>query len=232
VAAGGGVFWMSQSQFFMMFGEGVQPLPCPVWDVVFQDIDTDYMNNVRAGANSRFSEVMWYYPTIGSAGVPTNYVKYNWLTQSWDYGELTRTAWIDQSVFGPPIGAGSDRYIYQHEMGQDADGAAMSSSFTTGWFALQEGDNLAFLDQFWPDMKWSLFGDENYGEVQITFYAAEYPGSTVRTFGPYTVTKETKFITPRIRTRLLAFKISSSDVGSFWRLGNCRYRGQSDGKFL
>jgi len=40
-----------------------------------------------------------------------------------------------------------------------------------------------------------------------------------------------EYLTPRFRARLMAIKIGSSDIGSFWRLGNIRYRTQIDGKF-
>src|SRR5262249_54726914 len=40
VSLNGTIYWMSQSQFFFMQpGGGVSPMPCPVWDNVFQLID-------------------------------------------------------------------------------------------------------------------------------------------------------------------------------------------------
>lgn len=228
----GGIFWMGQSQFFRMAGSGIEPMVCPVWDIAFQDLDRDYASNIRCGVNSRFSEIMWFFPTNGSGGVPTKYVKYNYMIDQWDYGDLARTAWIDQTVFDYPIAAGSNRYIYSHEVGEDADGEAINASFTTGYFALADGDQLSFVDQFWPDMKWALYGDSGSGTVNITFYVAEYPGDTPKTYGPYAVTKNTQYITPRFRGRLVAFSLGSEDIGSFWRLGNPRYRFQPDGKFL
>lgn len=227
----GVVYWMSQSQFFQLSGGGPEPIQCPVWDVIFQDIDTANWQNVRCAPNSRFGEVSWFYPTIGSGGVPTKYVKYNTFTNQWDFGTLGRTAWIDQSVFGPPIGAGDSLYIYQHETSKDADGIAMNSSFTTGYFALAEGDQKTFLDQLWPDMKWGYYNGVQDADVSITFYTTDYPGRTPAVHGPYTVTQATDYITPRIRARLISIKVSSSDIGSFWRLGNIRYRVQQDGKF-
>jgi hypothetical protein len=227
----GVVYWMSQSQFFRLSNSGPETIQCPVWDVIFQDIDTAYWQNVRCAPNSRFGEVAWYYPTIGSGGIPTKYVKYNTFTNQWDFGTLARTAWIDQSVFGPPIGAGSNLFIYQHETSKDADGLAMNSSFTTGYFALADGDEKTFLDQLWPDMKWGYYNGVQDADVSITFYTTDYPGRTPTVHGPYTVTQDTDYITPRIRARLIAIKVSSSDVGSFWRLGNIRYRVQQDGKF-
>ena len=227
----GVVYWMSQSQFFRLSNGGPEPIQCPVWDVIFQDIDTTKWQNVRCAPNSRFGEVSWFYPTIGSGGIPTKYVKYNTFTGQWDFGTLGRTAWIDQSVFGPPIGAGDNLYIYQHETSKDADGVAMNSSFTTGYFALAEGDEKTFLDQLWPDMKWGYYNGVQDADVSITFYTTDYPGRTPTVHGPYTVTQATDYITPRIRARLIAIKVSSSDIGSFWRLGNIRYRVQQDGKF-
>lgn len=227
----GEVYWMSQSQFFSLSGGGVQTIPCPVWDVIFQDIDMDYVERIRCATNARFGEVIWYYPTIGSGGIPTKYVKFSPQTGSWDFGTLTRTAWIDQSVLGAPIGAGGDNVIYQHETSTDADGQPINAYVQTGWFALEDGDVKVFVDQVWPDMKWGYYGGSQGANVMITFYVADYPSQTPRVHGPYTVTEATTYITPRLRGRLVSIRIESNDTGSFWRLGNIRYRLQSDGKF-
>jgi hypothetical protein len=226
----GTIYWMSQSQFFSLGGGGVSPIPCPIWDVIFQDIDEDNVDRVVCATNARFGEVTWYYPTIGSGGIPTKYVKLNTLLGQWDFGELTRTAWIDQSVLGPPMGAGEDRVVYQHEVTQDADGTAINAYVQTGYFALQEGDLKTFVDQMWPDMKWGLYGGSQNAEVKITFYFVDYPGQTPKV-SEHLVTRNTTFITPRIRGRLVSIRIESNDLGSFWRLGNIRYRLQPDGKF-
>ncbi len=227
----GSVFWMSQSQFFTLGGSGVEVVPCPIWDVIFQDIDLDYVDNIRCATNARFGEVVWYYPTVGSGGVPTRYVKLNPMLGSWDFGTLTRTAWTDQSVLGAPIGAGGDNVIFQHETSMDADGQPINAYIQTGWFALDEADLKTFVDQVWPDMKWGYYGGEQSANVIITFFTADYAGGAVRTHGPYTVTEATTFVTPRLRGRLVSIRVESNDVGSFWRLGNIRYRLQPDGKF-
>ena len=230
----GAIYWMSQKQFFMSMGSGPQTIPCPVWDVIFQNINTSYLYKVTCGVNSQFNEVTWYYPSASSTE-NDSYVKYNTVLQQWDYGSLGRTAWIDQSVLGSPIGAGSDNYLYQHEVGNDAANGtqttAMLSSFQTGYFQLNEADNLIFIDQIWPDMKWGTYSGNPNATVQITFYATNYPGDTPVAYGPYTMTQATEYISVRIRARLLSFNISSSDVGTFWRLGAIRYRYQIDGRF-
>ena len=241
----GVVYWMGQSQFYMLAGGGPQPIPCPVWDVIFQDLDTTNLDKIRIAVNSRFAEVTWYYPTKGNDGEINAYVKYNTVLQQWDYGSLARTAWINESVLGPPIGAGTDKYIYQHETSTNAasngnNNQPMLSNFQTGYFEIAEADLKMFVDQVWPDMKWGYFGGTANGttvyqtptaEVQLTFYVADYPGQTPLAYGPFNLTQATEFVSPRFRGRLVSIAISSSDVGSFWRIGNMRYRSQPDGKF-
>ena len=232
------VYWMGQSQFYRLAGNGVEPIKCPIWDVVFQDLDTANLDRIRIAANSRFGEITWYYPTIGNGGENYGYVKYNVVLDQWDYGSnstanpyVARSAWINESVLGPPIGAGLNQYLYQHETSKDADGVAMNSYFQTGYFALTEADVKTFIDQVWPDMKWGYFDGTQGANVLLTFYITDYPGTAPVAYGPYTLTQATTYITPRFRGRLVAIRIESNDIGSFWRLGNIRYRAQADGKF-
>jgi len=238
VSINGVAYWMGQSQFFRLSGGGVEPIRCPIWDVVFQDLDTTNLDRIRVAANSRFGEVTWYFPTKGNSGENNGYVKYNFILEQWDYGfnstanpYVSRTAWINESVLGAPIGAALNRYIYQHETSTDADGVAMDSYFQTGYFVLSDADVKMFIDQVWPDMKWGYYGGTQGANVLLTFYVTDYPGQTPLVYGPYTLTQATTYITPRFRGRLVSIRIESNDIGSFWRLGNFRYRIQSDGRF-
>jgi hypothetical protein len=237
------IFWMSQKQFFMMTGNGSQTLSCPVWDAIYQNLNqgvdangVPYTQNIRCAVNSQFNEVTWYYPSINSTnGENDSYVKFNTVLQQWDIGSLGRSAWIDQSVLGPPIGAGTDNYLYQHEVGNDAANGnqtvAMGSSFQTGYFEIADADNIMFVDQIWPDMKWGTYNGANNATVNVTFYATNYPGDTPLVYGPYPMTQQTEYISTRIRARLIAINVSSNDVGTFWRLGGIRYRASADGKY-
>ena len=228
---GGVVYWMGQSQFYKLAGGGVEPIRCPIWDVIFQDLDRNNLDKIRIAANSRFGEIAWYYPTNSNGGEVSHYVKYNVNLDQWDFGELGRTAWINESVLGPPIGAAPDTYIYQHETSTDADGQPMVSSFQTGYFVMTEADYKMFVDQVWPDFKWGYYGGTQNANILLTFYVTDYPGETPTAYGPYTLTQATKYITPRFRGRLVSIKIESNDIGSFWRIGNTRYRFQQDGKY-
>lgn len=234
----GNVYWMGQSQFFTMSGGGVTPLACPIWDVVFQDLDMNNLDRIRVAPNSRFGEIAWHFPTYGNGGENYGYIKYNFILNQWDYGfnstanpYVARSAWINQSVLGAPIGAGLNQIIYQHETSPDADGVAMDSYFQTGYFALSEADVKMFVDEVWPDMKWGYYAGVQSANIKITFYTTDFPGQTPSQYGPYTVTQATTFFSPRMRARLMAIKIESNDIGSFWRLGNLRYRIQNDGRY-
>lgn len=183
----GDIYWMSQKQFYVMRGSGVTPLPCSVWDVIFQNLKegndangNPYTDRIRCAVNSQFNEVMWFYPSSTSTGENDSYVKYNIVLQCWDYGSLGRTAWTDQSSLGPPIAAGSDNWIYQHERGSDAhvNGIVqpMLTSMQTGYFQIAEGDTINFVDQIWPDFKFT--GGTNSSQaatVNLTIYFTNYP---------------------------------------------------------
>jgi len=245
----GAVYWMSQKQFFMSMGSGPQAIPCPVWDVIFQNINTSYLSKVCCGVNSQFNEITWYYPSASSTE-NDSYVKYNVALQQWDYGTLGRTAWIDQSVLGAPIGAGSDNWLYQHEVGNDAvyngQTTGMQSSFSTGYFQLNEADNLVFVDQIWPDMKWGTYSGNTNATVYLTINYTNYatdaatsPSTSYYSGSPsgqvtsitFPMTQSTEYISCRIRARFMSFSLSSTDTGTFWRLGGIKYRYQMDGKF-
>ena len=228
---GGIVYWMGQSQFYRMSGSGPEPIRCPIWDVIFQDLDTDRYDKIRIAANSRFGEISWFYPTKSNGGEVSHYVKYNVILDQWDFGSLARTAWINESVLGPPIGADISTYIYQHETSPDSDDTAMTSSFQTGYFVLNEADMKMFVDQVWPDMKWGYYGGAQGANVLLTFYVTDFPGQTPTQYGPYTLIEATTYITPRFRGRLVSIKVESNDIGSFWRLGCTRYRFQADGRY-
>ena len=234
----GVVYWMGQSQFYKLSGNGIEPIRCPVWDVVFQDLDMSNLDRIRIAPNSRFGEIAWHFPTKGNSGENDGYVKYNFVLDQWDYGfnsaanpYVARTAWINESVLGPPIGAASNNYIYQHETSTDADGQPMDSYFQTGYFVLSEADVKMFIDQVWPDMKWGYYGGTQGANILLTFYVNDYAGQTPTAYGPFTLTQATTYVTPRFRGRLVSIRIESNDIGSFWRLGCMRYRLQADGKY-
>lgn len=229
---GSNIYWMSQSDFFVLGGGAPQSMPCTVWDKVFQDLNATYQHKSWAWPNSPFNEIWWFYPRASTnATEPDAYVKYNIKENTWDSGALDRTAGINQSILGMPIAAASTSLIYQHETGYNDDGNPITASFTTGDWQLSEGNDVLFVDWILPDMKFqTASGATTSASVQITFYSSYYPGGPQETHGPYTFTSTTTYINTRIRGRLLSMKIESTDLNSWWRIGGIRFRGAPDGR--
>lgn len=247
--SGEATYWMSTFQFYRLDGGGVAALDCPIWDVIFQDLDTANIHKVRCGTNSGFDEVIWYYPSLsGGTGDCDSYVKLNTAPvnggNAWDSGKMNRTAWIDQNVFGQPIGADSTGLIYQHEISRDADGVAMTPLLETGMVSISDGDFLTFMDWLLPDFKYRPFplgdpfssgfspgfGGSTGASLSVTVLVSDYPDDQPTEIGPFVIDPSVQYIDPRARGRFMGLRIESADLGTFWRLGAVRYRGVADGR--
>jgi len=229
----GGVHWMGISNFYRYAGNGVEVVPCSVWDFVFQNIGTTKMSNVRSMPNTGFNEVGYLFTTLDSPnGENDAYVKYNITEpgQPWDYGYLPRSAWIDQNVFGPPIGAINSGVVYQHETTNNAAGQPLEWSFTTGYFRLAEGQEYVFVDQWRPDWRFGEYGQAQSAQIQMTFNVVNFPGDTPIQYGPYLVTEATQYLSTRFRGGLVSITCSGSDLDSFARIGHIRYRFSAQGR--
>lgn len=239
---GSAVYWMGHSGFWVYSNGAVQPLPCEVWDVLFPDgIDSSNYGRIRAAANTSFNEGTWYYPSAAGNGENDSYVRFNVLTGEWDYGSLGVSAWIDDNIFGQPISAminvdGHDCTVMSMETTSDANGVAIPWSYTTGFFALTEGEDKVFVDFIMPDFKWKRFpqSDSVSETISFTLYTQDYPdaaaGEGVATYGPYAVTSATGAIEVRCRGRYFSAQISGDDLNKWSRLGGIRFRYSPDGR--
>lgn len=225
----GDVYWCGLNNFFRMSGSGVEPMPCSVWDFVFQNMDTDYSYKIRCAPNSTFNEISWFFPYVGGDGENGAYVKYNIHEGEWDYGYLARAAWQDVSIVGTPLGA-STYNIFQHEQGYNNVTSPINSTFETGFWSIASGNEMGFVDWVLPDMKFGTFSGSQTATCEVTFYSVDYAGGTPRTHGPYSYTSATKFINTRIRGRFMSMKIETNDIDSFYRIGSIRYRWAPAGR--
>jgi len=105
----GVAYWLGNNGFFSFDGT-VNSLSCSVEDYVFDDFDTTKGQQVCAGINNLFTEVIWYYPTQG-ATYNDRYVVFNYGEKSqlptgvWYTATNTnaiRTTWIDSIVYPNP----------------------------------------------------------------------------------------------------------------------------------
>jgi len=100
-------YWMSSNGFFAFDGT-VRSLPCTVEDYVYDQADTTKGQQVYAGINNLFTEVIWYYPSTNS-DYNDQYVVFNYGESGkipggvWYIGTEARTTWIDSTVYPNPI---------------------------------------------------------------------------------------------------------------------------------
>lgn len=156
------------------------------------------------------------------------YVKFNLTENAWDSGELTRTAWIDNSIWGTPLGADSNNLVQQHEHGYDNDDKAMQGVYAeTGYTELGDGSIIMLIDQVEPDFKW--LGRD--GVVDVRLRAKNYSGGPEHLYGPYTMTPGTQFFSPRVRAKYVAVRYEwEPKKGYSARVGVTTYRIKPAGR--
>lgn len=227
-------YWMGQNAFFVFDGT-VKKLPCTVDDFVFENLDLTQTDQIFAGVNTEFAEIIWFYvtnPDNNPQPQVNKCVIYNYLEQSWYVGTLNRTTWVDRSVFQFPLATeylpntaanttptviglsnGASNY-YKQEFGTEADGEAMQSFIQSGDFNIDEGgEQLMRIARFIPDFR------DQTGNVSVTWSFKNYPYGNVISQTALTVqTTDTKK-DMRGRGRQANFKIESNTTGGNFKMG-------------
>lgn len=222
-------WWMSTNTFFTFSDSGIAPIECPVWDIIFGDLDQNNLNKIFLGASQSTNEVWAFYPSkSGGLGECDKYVKVNILENLWDYGSLQRSAWLPENAFGFPLGAETNTLlIQQHEIGYDANGQPMTGVYAeTGYADIGDGEQIMYVDEFIQDMKW--FGSE--GAALMTLYGVNYPGDSPIAKGPYGLDSTNRYIRPDMRARQIALRFDwAPRTGFSARLGTPRIRAAAAG---
>jgi hypothetical protein len=227
-------YWMGQNAFFAFDGT-VKKIPCTVDDFVFESLDLTQTDQIFAGVNTEFAEVIWFYvtnPNNDPQPQVNKCVVYNYLEQSWYIGTLNRTAWVDRGVFQFPLATeyftnttanatptviglsnGVSKH-YKQEFGTDADGAAMSAFIQSGDFNIDEGgEQMMRIARIIPD-----FRDQS-GDLDITWSFKNYPYGNVVSQTALTVSTTDTKKDMRGRGRQANFKITSNTSGGNFKMG-------------
>ena len=160
-------YWMGTDKFYAYSGR-VENLPCTVRQYVFNDLDFTQSYQVVSGTNEGFSEVWWYYVSkeeVTRANAedrdPTvdKYVIYNQLENTWAYGALSRTSWLDSPIQNRPIGAlGTTRtgtLVFHETVTDDAstdNPQPIAAFIESSDFDIGDGHNFGFVWRLLPDM--------------------------------------------------------------------------------
>ena len=227
-------YWMGQNAFFAFDGT-VKKLPCTVDDFVFENLDLTQTDQIFAGVNTEFAEIIWFYVTnpdnIAQPQV-NRCVVYNYLEQSWYVGSMSRTTWVDRGVFQNPLATeyltntasnttptviglsnGASNH-YKQEFGTDANGSSIQAFIQSGDFNIDEGgEQLMRIARIIPD-----FRDQS-GDLDITWSFKNYPyGNVVSQTALTVATTDTKK-DMRGRGRQANFKITSNTSGGNFKMG-------------
>jgi len=233
VTADSGIYFMSYGSFYLYNGT-VEKLPCSVQSYVFSDLNNGQAYKIHGFSNSENNEIGWFYPSASASEID-RYVIYNTQEKVWYYGQLERTSWLDSGVVSYPQ-ATKDNYLYQHEIGYDDDGTAMTNVFVeSSDFDLDDGDRFTSISSVIPDIR--FLQDTNDGSVNIVTKTRNYPGQSLTTRATSEITSSTTKANIRARGRQAVLRVESNDdqsgVGNVslgWRLGATRINIKTDGR--
>jgi len=235
IAVDDSVYWMGADTFYVYAGGQTQQLSCPVKDKVFLNFNFEEKDKVHVGINSEFSEIMWFYPTLNSTEVDS-YVVYNYLESVWYFGTMARQAWLDRGIRNLPIAAGGN-YLYNHEVGYDDDGLAMTAYVESAPMGFSKEDKFSFVSRIVPDINFNGSTSIN-PTVDFTLKAKTFSGSGITQTSVGTATRSatspvevyTEKLDFRIRGRTFALRVESSALGTKFKLGTPQANVIEDGQ--
>jgi hypothetical protein len=223
------VFWMDRENFYVYTGR-VQTIPCTLLRYVFDDINLEQSFKCFAASNKMFDEVFWFYPTADATEI-NRYVKFNFTENTWDFGTLSRTAWVDYGIHDNPRACGTasgTNFVYIHESGDDNDGSPMTSFIESADFDLGDGEQFMFIDRLIPDI--SITSSDADASVNYILKTRNYPGDTLTTNSTNAIKSSTQQAFLRSRSRQASVRIESDTTDITWTSGDLRLSIRPDGR--
>ena len=254
----GVAYWMSNNGFFAFDGT-VNSLPCSVEDYVFDDVDTTKGQQVCAGLNNLFTEVIWWYPSAGS--------DFNNRSVAYNYGEakqpplgtwytntntnFNRTTWMDTLIYPQPYATAFDSTgtgTFPVVQGQSGLGKTTYYAQETGTDQVNPDGGSTILTSFIQSFSFSLQADQSEvflamrrflpnfkvltGNSQITVGVTDFPATDEinSSFSPFTINSTTTKVDTRARGRYANLKIQNTGAGEKWRFGTFQVDIQPDGR--
>ena len=129
------------------------------------------------------------------------------------------------------------QYLYNHEVGFDDDGSAMTAFVESAPMALGDAGRMAFLNRIIPDINFSGSTSIN-PSVDFTVKARTHSGSgftqtdtdTTQRSATSPVEAYTEKLDLRVRGRTFALRVESTTVGTKFKLGTPQVHVVPDGR--
>ena len=255
----GVAYWMGNNGFFSFDGT-VNTLPCSVEDYIYDDIDTTKGQQVNAGINNLFTEVIWWYPTSGSE-FNSRYVVHNYGQDNarlpmgnWYTGTNTnsiRTTWTDSLVYPKPYATAfnsGNTGTFPVIQGETGLGQTVLFEHETGTDQINPDGSTTILTSFIQSFSFSLQPNQSEvflamrrflpnfkvltGNNQVTIAISDYPADSMTdtSLSPFTITTATDKIDTRARGRYANLKIENTGISENWRFGTFQVDIQPDGR--
>ena len=243
--ANGVAYWMGKDKFYKYDGR-TQPLRCDIKRHIFNDLNTLQYDQFFAGTNEAFHEIWWFYCSTGQTEID-RYAIYNYLEDTWYYGSLGRTAWLDSGLRNFPLAATYSNNLVNHEDGIDDNetgaNAAISANISSSQFDLGDGSRFSLISRVLPDM---TFEGSTTGApaATLTLQPMANSGSgfnsplsesgnsagTITRTATAPIEQYTDELYMRVRGRQMVIKIESTGQGVMWQLGTPRLDTRPDGR--
>ena len=252
----GVAYWIGNNGFFSFDGT-VNNLPCSVEDYVFDDFDTTKGQQVAAGINNLFTEIIWYYPTQG-ATYNDRYVVHNYGESqklpmgNWYIGSNTnsiRTSWIDSIIYPKPYATqfnSTATGTFPTIVGETGLGQTVYFQHETGTDQINPNGTTTTLTSHVQSYNFSLQKDQtevflamrrfipNFKLLTVkntvTIKLKDYPADTLANsdYSPFTIYPTTQKIDTRASGRYASLRIENDGAGENWRFGTFQVDLQPD----
>ena len=174
----GVAYWMSNNGFFAYDGT-VNSLSCSVEDYVYNDFDTTKGQQVYAGINNLYTEVVWYYPTANSE-FNNRYVVHNYgegkdiPMGNWYTGTNSnsiRTTWLDSLIYPKPYATAYDSTAtgtFPSVIGSTGLGQTVYFEHETGTDQINPNGTTTTLTSFIQSFDFALNTQEGPGQFMLS----------------------------------------------------------------
>lgn len=217
ICTGGQAFWMSPNNF-MVYDGAVHQMPNAedVRKYVFDNLTVVQALEISAGYNPIYDEIWFNVPMFGSS-TPNYLVVFHRGDQCWSiHPNVTRVS-MTNFVSGDnrPYLGDVTGFIYQHEIGNDAAGVAITTMMTLGPYAMSQAHQSMDLEGL------RLDPFQQTGDITAVFNTYdELSDLTVLDTETDTISVPSGLTDIRVSGRYIGFTLSQTDLGAYFRYGS------------
>ncbi len=197
-------------------GSQPQAIVCPIQDETFNSVTPAQYDKIVASACAQYREIRFDYPAEQDGLENSRYVSVSLPDNAWSRGQMARSAYVDAGPSPSPIGVSPDGYVYWHERGQSADGAAFNAWVESAdQYLPAAAERRIMIRGVWPDV------ERQIGPLWLTVTTRRYPQDTMEfTRGPYALATNQLKKDFRASGRTARVRFESNSVPNYWRLGD------------